>query len=156
NILWAGLVVLLMLGAAALVSDLLILRRLDAVVRAARRLSGGDLAARADARGTDEIGVMARTFNIMARRPQARGRDEEAVKEGLAERVNELDLLNRMGELFQACLSLDEAYAVIGRLAPRLFPTEAGAVLALSSARNLIEVITAWGTHTMDADVFPP
>ena len=156
NMLWAGMVVLLMLVAAALVSDLLILRRLDAVVRAARRLSAGDLAARADTRGTDEIGVMARTFNIMAERLQARMKDEETIKEGLAERVNELDLLNRMGELFQACLSLEEAYAVIGRLAPRLFPTEAGAVLALSSSRNQIEVITTWGAESVDADVFPP
>src|SRR5262249_34119968 len=70
TLLWAGLVVLLMLAAAAIVSDLLILRRVDAVVRAARRLSGGDLAARADVRGADEIGVMARTFNIMAERLQ--------------------------------------------------------------------------------------
>ena len=101
--------------------------------------TAGDLAARATVRGPDEIGVMARTFNLMAERLQARVRDEESTKEGLAERVKELDLLNRMGELFQACLSLEEAYGVIGRLAPRLFPAEAGAVFALSPARNLIE-----------------
>jgi diguanylate cyclase (GGDEF)-like protein len=156
NLLWAGLVVVLMLAAAAIVSDLFILRRVDAVMRAARQLTAGDLAARATVRGADEIGVMARTFNIMAERLQARVRDEEAIKEGLAERVNELDLLNRLGELFQACLSLEEAYAVIGRLAPRLFPTEAGAVFSLNPARNLIEVVATWGTHSVDGTVFPP
>jgi len=156
NLLWAGLVTLLVLVAAAIVSDLLILRRVDAVVRAARRLTAGDLAARATVRGPDEIGVMARIFNSMAERLQARVRDEEAVKEGLAERVNELDLLNRMGELFQACLSLEEAYGVIGRLAPRLFPAEAGAVFALSAERSLIEVVAKWGTRSVDGAVYSP
>ena len=156
NLLWAGLVVLLMLGAAAIVSDLLILRRVHAVVRAARRLTAGDLTARATVGGPDEIGVMARTFNLMAERLQARVRNEETIKEGLAERVHELDLLNRMGELFQACLSLEEAYGVIGRLAPRLFPAEAGAVFALSPARNLIEVVAKWGTRSVDGAVFSP
>jgi diguanylate cyclase (GGDEF)-like protein len=156
NLLWAGLVVVLILAAAAIVSDLFILRRVDAVVRAARRLTAGDLAARATVRGADEIGVMGRTFNMMAERLQARARGEEAIKERLAERVNELDLLNRMGELFQACLSLEEAYAVIGRLAPRLFPTEAGAVFALNPARNLIEVVATWGTRPVDGSMFPP
>ena len=156
NLLWAGLVVALALAAAAVVSDLFILRRVDAVMRAARRLTAGDLAARATVHGGDEIGVMARTFNIMAERLQARVSAEETIKEGLAERVNELDLLNRMGELFQACLSLDEAYAVIGRLAPRLFPTEAGAVFVLNPARKLIEAVVTWGTHPVDGTVFSP
>jgi len=145
NLLWVALVVVLMLVAATIVSDLLILRRLAAVVRAAGRLTAGDLAARATVRGADEIGVMARTFNTMAARLQARVRDEETIKEGLAARVTELDLLNRMGELFQACLSVEEAYAVISRLAPRMFPTDSGAVLALNPARTTLEVVAAWG-----------
>src|SRR5215831_6328405 len=154
NLMWVGLVVVLMLVAAAIVSDLLILRRLAAVVRAAGRLTAGDLAARATVRGADEIGVMARAFNTMAARLQARVRDEETIKEGLAARVNELDLLNRMGELFQACLSGEEAYAVIGRLAPRLFPTEAGAVLALNPTRTMIAVVATWGARPTDRSMF--
>jgi HAMP domain-containing protein len=109
NLMGVGLVVVLMLVAAAIVSDLLILRRLAAVVRAAGQLTAGDLVARATVRGADEIGVMAGAFNTMAARLQARVRDEERIKEGLAARVNELDLLNRMSELFQACLSVEEA-----------------------------------------------
>jgi len=154
NLLGAGLALVLMLVAAAIVSDLLILRRLAAVVRAAGRLTAGDLAARATVGGADEIGVMARAFNAMATRLQARVRDEETIKEGLAARVNELDLLNRIGELFQACLSVDEAYAVIGRLAPRLFPTESGAVLALNPSRTMIEVVATWGAGPRDGTAF--
>jgi diguanylate cyclase (GGDEF)-like protein len=156
NLMWAGLVVVLMLLAAAIVSGPLILRRVNAVVAAARRLTAGDLAARAEVRGADEIAVMARTFNVMAERLQARVRDEETIKEGLAERVNELDLLNRMGELFQACLRMDEAYVVIGRLAPQLFPSEGGAVFALNSARTLMDVVASWGAHPVEGSVFSP
>src|SRR5262249_15657738 len=97
---------------------------------------------------------MAQAFNTMAARLQARVRDEQTIKEGLAARVNELDLLNRMGELFQACLSVEEAYAVIGRLAPRLFPTEAGAVLALNPARTMLEVVATWA-RPVDGTMFP-
>jgi diguanylate cyclase (GGDEF)-like protein len=156
NLLWAGMVVVLVLAAAAIVSDLFILRRVGAVVRAARQLTAGDLAARATVRGADEIGVMAHTFNVMAARLQARARAEEMVKQGLAERVSELDLLNRMLELFQACLSVEEAYGVIGRLAPRLFPIEAGAVFALNADRTLIEMVAMWGTGPANARAFPP
>jgi diguanylate cyclase (GGDEF)-like protein len=156
NLLWAGLVIMLMLIAAVVVSELLILRRVNAVVRAARQLTAGDLSSRAAVRGTDEIGVMAQTFNVMAERLQTRVRDEQTIKEGLAERVNELDLLNLMGELFQSCLTLEEACSVIGRLAPRLFPTEAGAVFALHPDRNVVEAVATWGVHPVDSAAFSP
>src|SRR5262245_31499837 len=76
NVLWTGLVVMLILIAAMIVSDLFILRRVNAVVRAARRLTAGDLSARAEVRGADEISVMARTFNAMAQRLEERVYDE--------------------------------------------------------------------------------
>jgi diguanylate cyclase (GGDEF)-like protein len=154
NLLWTGLVVLLMLVAAAIVSDLFILRRVNAVVRAARRLTAGDLSARAAVGGGDEIGVMAQTFNVMAERLQARVRDEETIKEGLAERVNELDLLNHMGERFQACLTLEEAYDVMSQLVPRLFPAQASAVFASSAERNMVQAVAKWGPHPVGATAF--
>jgi diguanylate cyclase (GGDEF)-like protein len=154
NLVWAGIVVLLVLAAAVVVSNLFILRRLGAVVRAARRLTAGDLDARAEARGADEIAVMARAFNAMAERLQSRVKDEEEARHQLAERVNELDLLNQMGELLQSCFTLEEAYGVFGRLAPRLFPTEGGAIFALDASRDLIEAVATWGSHPTDADAF--
>jgi diguanylate cyclase (GGDEF)-like protein len=156
NLLWAALVMLLILVGALIFSDLFILRRVSAVVRAARRLTAGDLSARAEVHGADEIGVMARTFNVMAERLEERVRDERLAKEGLAGRVNELDLLNRMGELLQSCMSLDEAYGVIHWLAQRLFQTETGAVFVLNASRNVLEARTAWGAHPAEPDAFAP
>jgi diguanylate cyclase (GGDEF)-like protein len=149
NLRWTGLVIVLMLIAATIVSDLFILRRLNGVVRAARRLTEGDLNARAVVRGNDEVGTMARTFNAMAERLHVRVREGEALTQALGRRVNELGLLNQMGEMFQTCVSLDEAYDVIGRLAPQLFPTEAGAVFALSTKLNTAEAVAAWGAHPL-------
>ncbi|HEV8441179.1 MAG TPA: diguanylate cyclase [Methylomirabilota bacterium] len=154
NLVWTGLVVVLMLVAAAIVSDLFILRRVSAVVRAARQLTAGDLSARAEVGGADEIGVMARTFNVMAGRLQARVSDEESLTEALADRVNELDLLNRMGELFQASLTLEEAYAGIGQLAPRLFPNLSGAVYAFRPGNGRVEPVAAWGPQALEGTAF--
>src|SRR5262249_49950923 len=107
------------------VSELFILRRVNAVLGAAR-LAAGDLTARASVTGVDEIGAMAQTFNV----------------------------LNQMGELFQTCLTLKQAYGVIAQLAPRLFPTEAGAVFALSPDRRMSEAVAQWGPHPVGGTTF--
>jgi diguanylate cyclase (GGDEF)-like protein len=155
NLLWAAVVILLTLAAGAVATDLFILRRIGAVVRAARRLSAGDLSARSEVRGADEISLLARSFNAMAERLEERVRDEQEAKEQLAERVTELDLLNRMGELLQSCFTLEEAYAVIGSLAPRLFPGEAGAILSLDRTRGALDAVATWGVHPLDGASFP-
>jgi diguanylate cyclase (GGDEF)-like protein len=157
NLFWAAFAIVLVVAAAVIVSDLFILRRVDAVVAAAERLSAGDLDARAEVRSVDEIGVLARTFNLMAEHLAERVNDAQGARAGLAARVSELDILNQMGEFLQACLTLDEAYGVIGRLAARFFPGDAGAVFAFAASRNVIEVMATWGAHpTADQAVFGP
>ena len=107
NLAWAGAAFVLALVAAVVVGDLVIIRRMNQVVRAAEQLSAGDLSARAEVRSTDEIGVMASTFNVMADRLAQMVEGEHRANEALAERVGELDLLNRLGDLLQVCLTLD-------------------------------------------------
>jgi diguanylate cyclase (GGDEF)-like protein len=156
NLFWVGLTIVLVFGAAAVLSDLVILRRVGEVVGAAERLTAGDLAARARARGRDEISLMARTFNAMAERLAERVGEEHGARQELAERVTELDLINRLGEYLQASLSLEEAYEVIGRVASFAFPSEAGAVLVMSSARNSLETVAVWGAYPREADPVMP
>jgi len=145
NLLSLGLVGAVALGMAASVGHLLIIRRLREVVRAAELVRAGDLSARAEVDGTDEIAVMGRTFNGMAERLAAMVKAEQETRDGLAERVNELDHINRLGELLQACVTLPEAYAVVERELRELFRGETGAVFACSSSRNLIEAVARWG-----------
>ena len=157
NLAWAGAAFVLALVAAVVVGDLVIIRRMNQVVRAAEQLSAGDLAARAEVRSTDEIGVMASTFNVMADRLAQMVEGEHRANEALAERVGELDLLNRLGDLLQVCLTLDEAHGVIARLARQLFPGDSGVLYAYSSSRNVIEAVVSWGPEPGARDiVFSP
>jgi diguanylate cyclase (GGDEF)-like protein len=156
NLVWMGGAMLLIVAASLAFSDLVILRRVDAVVRAARRLTAGDLSARALVRGADEIGVMANTFNTTAEHVQTRVLDEQTDKQALAERVNQLDLLNHMGTVFQACMTVEEAHAAIGQLAPRLFPAHSGSVFAARSARGAMEPVVKWGPNPLPGSVLAP
>ena len=151
NLLSLGLVGAVALGVAAIVGHLLIIRRLRDVVRTAELVRAGDLSARAEVDGTDEIAVMGRAFNNMAERLSAMVKAEQETREGLAERVNELDHINRLGELLHACFTLQEAYAVLERELRELFRGEAGAVFACSASRNLIESVARWGANPQNS-----
>ncbi|OGL19952.1 MAG: hypothetical protein A3K12_02675 [Candidatus Rokubacteria bacterium RIFCSPLOWO2_12_FULL_71_19] len=133
------------LAVAALGGHLIVFGRLRTLVRAAELLSAGDLGARARVEGADEIAVLGRSFDAMADRLAAMVKGEQRAKEDLEERVSELDLLNRLGELLQACLTLEEAYAVLERVLKDLFRFESGAVFACSTSRSLIEAVARWG-----------
>ncbi|MBM4443228.1 MAG: diguanylate cyclase [Candidatus Rokubacteria bacterium] len=88
----------------------------------------------------------------------ARLYDEVRVsEERLAQRSRELDLLNRMGELLQACVTEDEAYAVVGRFVGQFFPNDTGAVFVTTSSRNMVEARAVWGAPASpDWAVFKP
>jgi diguanylate cyclase (GGDEF)-like protein len=78
-------------------------------------------------------------------------------EERLAQRSRELDLLNRMGELLQACVTEEEAYAVVGRFVSQFFPDDPGAVFVISASRNIVEARAVWtATAPPDASVFKP
>ena len=157
NLAWAGAAFVLALIAAVIFGNFVIIRRMNAVVRAAEQLSAGDLTARAQVQSNDEIGMMAETFNVMAERLGQMVESEHRANEVLAERVGQLDLLNRLGDLLQVCLTLDEAHGVIARLARQLFPGDSGVLYAYSASRNVIEAVVSWGPEPGAKDiVFAP
>lgn len=153
NLVGLGIVAVLAFLAAWVGSDLVILRRVNALLTATRSLSAGDLGARAEVGGGDEIGALAQAFNGMADRLSAMVENEQRAKRALAEQVNELvaqrthevTLLTQMSELLQACLTPEEAYAVIGQLIGQFFPQEDGAVLVIGPARDVVRPVAAWG-----------
>ena len=63
----------------------------------------------------------------------------------LEQRKREVELLGEMGSLLQACVSLQEVYAVAGKYVQQLFQDDAGAVYLLASQGNLLESIAMWG-----------
>ena len=63
----------------------------------------------------------------------------------LEQRSREISLLSEMGDLFQACRSAEDAYAVISRVGRQLFPTEAGAV-GVFRQPHTVETVAVLGT----------
>src|SRR5947207_7725067 len=72
-------------------------------------------------------------------------RDMSERKQQEKARLHEMGLHLGLGELLQACRTLDEAYRVIGRLAPHFFPEESGAVYLFHSSRDHLEAQVTWG-----------
>lgn len=153
NFLWLSLVTLGAIITAYLAGNSLLLRRLRILSLTADRISTGDLGARAEVQGRDEIANVAEAFNEMARRlsemiasgEEIRFRLAEHVGRLVEERTHELDLLNRLGETLQACTAAPEAYDVLARHMPKLFPRGGGAIGIISPSRHLVEIMAQWG-----------
>lgn len=76
-------------------------------------------------------------------------RTSERMSEWIAELEQsnlEMNLLRQMGELLQACSSIDEAHQVVGRYAPRLFVSSAGCLYTHNEEHKAMELAVSWGT----------
>jgi len=75
----------------------------------------------------------------------------------LEQRNHEIALLSQMSDILQACLTVEEAYKVIGQLIQPLFPETSGGVFIISSSKHLVEAVTTWGDSTLASKkVFSP
>ena len=93
------------------------------------------------------------TGDITERREAETARREARA---LQQRATEITLLSQLGTLLHACLTTDEAFKVFGQFAPRLFPSESGALYILSPSRNVMESASVWGDFPAGEQVFPP
>ncbi len=80
----------------------------------------------------------------------------EAWVQELEQRTREMTLLNEMGDMLRACLTTEEAYSVIVRVAQQIFPVQVGALYVISSARNQVEAAAVWGDASLIERVFAP
>ncbi len=95
-----------------------------------------------------------------------RKKTEEALQEAnqklaawvneLEQRTREMTLLNEMGDILRACLTTDEAYSVIVRVAQQIFPVQVGALYVIAASRNLVEAVAIWGDSSMAERSFSP
>ncbi len=119
-----------------------------------------------EAIGTNLLGspdvnaIVARYHDVTDRK-----RMEEALKDAndkltfwareLERHNRDLSLLSEMGGLLQACVTEKEAYTVIARSAPALFPEGSGAVYIVDHSRGLAEALAVWGENSTGELVFP-
>ncbi|GEM_PF-5324474 len=88
-----GLAGALALAAAWVFGDLLILRRVKALIHGTERLKAGDLASRVQVAGRDELSILAGSFNEMGDRLQAAHNQLAAQVKELTRHERELSLL---------------------------------------------------------------
>jgi diguanylate cyclase (GGDEF)-like protein len=68
-----------------------------------------------------------------------------------------INLLEQLIDLLQACFSVEEAYTAIKPLVQRLFPNEVGAIYVVSPSKNQLEAIATWGSAPLTSDpIFTP
>ena len=71
-------------------------------------------------------------------------------------RNRDITLLNEMGDLLQACQTIEEAYAGMGQYAPQMFPEESGALFVFKEGKNVLEAVAHWGKSPSGAQAFSP
>jgi diguanylate cyclase (GGDEF)-like protein/PAS domain S-box-containing protein len=74
----------------------------------------------------------------------------------LEQRTREMTLLNDMGDILRACLTSDEAYNVIVRVAQQIFPVQVGALYIIAPSRNSVEAVAVWGDTALAERAFSP
>ncbi len=80
----------------------------------------------------------------------------EAWVNELEQRTREMTLLNEMGDILRACLTSEEAYNVIVRVAQQIFPVQVGALYIIAPSRNSVEAVAVWGDATLAERAFSP
>ncbi len=74
--------------------------------------------------------------------------------EAYQQHTRELNLLNHMGNLLQACKTEDDAYSVMGSICKLLFPLDAGSLGIMSGSRSQLKVVVSWGNPPSETEVF--
>jgi diguanylate cyclase (GGDEF)-like protein/PAS domain S-box-containing protein len=69
-------------------------------------------------------------------------------------RDRQMQLMNRMNELLQSCITRDEAYRVITLSAADLFPEQNGCLAILHARDQHLEVVARWGTEVFMESFF--
>jgi diguanylate cyclase (GGDEF)-like protein/PAS domain S-box-containing protein len=107
------------------------------------------------------VGVQGTARNITERKKteealQQAKQNLEAWVQELEQRTREMTLLSEMGDMLRACLTSEEAYNVIVRVAQQIFPVQTGALFAITASRNLVEAVAVWGDPARIERVFAP
>jgi diguanylate cyclase (GGDEF)-like protein len=76
--------------------------------------------------------------------------------EDLEKRNQEIILLSEMNDLFQVCMTLEEACTVVAQIMPVFFPKQSGSIYLMNDSRNLLEALASWGDLSINKSTFTP
>jgi diguanylate cyclase (GGDEF)-like protein/PAS domain S-box-containing protein len=74
----------------------------------------------------------------------------------LEQRNREMNFVQQLSTLLQACLTSAEAHMVLDQSLPKLFPAGTGALFEWNTSVNLLEATVKWGQPPLNEAVFSP
>jgi diguanylate cyclase (GGDEF)-like protein/PAS domain S-box-containing protein len=113
-------------------------------------------------RANNELSGVVIVLEDVTERRQAEGeliKANEKLKAWVFEfghRNRDITLLNEMGDVLQACHTLDEAYTGVKQYVPQMFPELPGVLFVLNKEKSALEAAAVWGAPPHGALVFAP
>ncbi len=80
--------------------------------------------------------------------------ERKLVEESYQQHTRELNLLNHMGSLLQACNTEEDTYSVMGSVCKLLFPSDSGYLGLMNASRTELNVVVSWGEPPPDTRAF--
>ncbi len=87
---------------------------------------------------------------------QEANRELESRVKDLQQRTREMTLLSELGYILRACLTSEEVYEAMARIAGEIFPEQAGAIYVLGPQRFILEAVAVWGDASKFELTFAP
>jgi diguanylate cyclase (GGDEF)-like protein/PAS domain S-box-containing protein len=87
---------------------------------------------------------------------QQANQELEARVRYLQQRTHEMTMLSELGDILRACLTTDEIYDVIKRVAREIFPAQSGALYVIGPQRTIVEAVAEWGDTAKFELTFAP
>lgn len=75
----------------------------------------------------------------------------------LEQRNHEITLLSEIGDVLQACRTVEEAYTAISTFLKLMFPDLPGGIFLINATKNLLEAVVTWGPPPLTSNtIFSP
>ena len=105
------------------------------------------------------VAILIFVFRIIWRETEKREETEKSLQitlDDMARFSRENELLGKMSDYLKSCQSPEEAFGVIGKFIPNLFPGTQGAIFTFRHSRNSLETSVSWGENSFSNSEFAP
>ncbi len=151
NLTGLAVVALLVFALAWTGSDILILRKINTLVNATRRIAAGELGARAGiSHNEGEIGQLAQSFDEMADALEKRQTEGERAEKQILRQLKELAAVQEIGQAIASNLDLQAVLKILMQKIDEFLPYSAVLVWLLNRETGMVERAACWNLDEKD------